>query len=330
MAFPLRGWLATTLIIGLVAGLDAPAEAKDCTSEQRQIADQVLQDLKAAQAATSDGYRALLKRHLPFGEHISGHAVEGGPTNESLLVQGGYLLKHDADLRTALWVAYELTGDDIAGADGKDRVNCFRPDARLKKDDAVTTTDYDEPLFDQGHMANDAAMKDELNEQLNTYVMSNMSPQYCRFNRGIWLSLEHFGRAKAEEGAVHITSGAVFDFNNRDARDRDRSAARMGSRNQKARVAIPSSYYKVFLQKDGDTWRSLSVLLRHNNEAHGKSWNEVRPYIAAHIVPLAGIEAIAEVTLHPDLDRSKLKESLDGSEWGFATTYKGNLEGSCS
>jgi DNA/RNA endonuclease G (NUC1) len=109
---------------------------------------------------------------------------------------------------------------------------------------------YDEPIFDQGHMANDADMKDDLTEQIKTYIMSNMSAQYCRFNRGVWLSLEDLGRAWAKEyGGIYFTSGAIFDFNARDARDKDNVTARMGSRNQKARVAIPSDYYKkVFLR----------------------------------------------------------------------------------
>ncbi|MEI8647103.1 hypothetical protein P4S73_02815 [Paraglaciecola sp. Hal342] len=34
-------------------------------------------------------------------------------------------------------------------------------------------------------MANDADLKDELIEQINSYVMTNMTPQHCR---GFWLS----------------------------------------------------------------------------------------------------------------------------------------------
>ena len=42
--------------------------------------------------------------------------------NERILVQGGYVLKHDDDLRTALWVEYRLTAQNMIDADGKDRV----------------------------------------------------------------------------------------------------------------------------------------------------------------------------------------------------------------
>lgn len=119
---------------------------------------------------------------------------------------------HDEDLRTSLWSSYALTKTDMDNTTGKPRVNCFRSDPRLKKAKSAAKSDYDEAIYDQGHMTNDADLKDDLLEQLNTYVLSNMSPQHCRFNRGIWLSLEHLTRAWAREyETVFITSVAIFD-----------------------------------------------------------------------------------------------------------------------
>ena len=45
----------------------------------------------------------------------------------------------------------------------------------------------------------------------------------------------------------------------------------MGSQNQKARVAIPSDYYKIFLRKVGDTWYSISFILEHINAKMGRN-----------------------------------------------------------
>ena len=66
--------------------------------------------------------------------------------------------------------------------------------------------------------------------------MSNMSPQHCRFNRGIWLSLEHLTRIWANNdqyGAILVTSGAVFDRDDVTGRDTDDVALRMLSNNGK-------------------------------------------------------------------------------------------------
>ena len=40
-------------------------------------------------------------------------------------MQAGYVTLHDGDLRTALWTAHELTGEDVRGGACKVRVECF-------------------------------------------------------------------------------------------------------------------------------------------------------------------------------------------------------------
>ena len=308
----------------------ATSEARNCTKSERDAADA---KLKATQG-DKDLSEKLIRYHMPYGVHNGTHAVQGGPDNEDVLVQGGYVLRHDKDLRTGLWVSYKLTDKDIANAydaDGKkkDRVNCFRQDPRMGESETAIKSDYDEPIFDQGHLANDADIKDDLTEQINTYVLSNMSPQYCRFNRGIWLSLEELGREWVEKyKTVYITSGAIFDFNKRDARERDESAGRMGSRNQKARVAIPSAYYKIFLRQNGKQWHSIAFLLEHSNAKNGVSWDEVRPVAEASIVRLEDIEKVAETTFHPNLDRDKVVQHSVGSGWGLSKGGS-NSEKSC-
>ena len=258
----------------------------------------------------------------------STQVVQGGPDNEDLLAQEGYVLLHDKDLRTTLWVAYRLTKADLDGAAGQARVNCFRRDPRFTTDESGTPADYDEPLFDQGHMTNDADLKDDVTEQVNTYIMSNMSPQYCRFNRGVWLSLESLGRKLAVQNeTIFVVSGAIFDYNNRDERDRDRSVARMGSRNQKARVGIPSDYYKIFLRQEGDDWHSIAFLLENNNEAHGTQWEAVRPYVEASMVTIEEIERRSETSFFPDLPRADLTQN-ELAMWDLSDA-DGNAEGTC-
>lgn len=80
-------------------------------------------------------------------------------------VQEGFALLHDKDLRTGLWVSYRLSSTDIDGASGRDRVNCFRKDPRLTSAETAILSDYDEPIYDRGHLANDADLKDSLIEQ---------------------------------------------------------------------------------------------------------------------------------------------------------------------
>jgi endonuclease G len=165
-------------------------------------------------------------------------------------------------------------------------------------------------------------MKDDLIEQINTYVMSNMSPQHCRFNRGIWLSLEHLTRIWANEGAydnILVTSGAIFDRDANGVRDLDSDALMMESRSHKKRVAVPTHYFKIILRQDESGWKSISFLLDHDNDEDGTSWNEVKPDVMTTIQSISDIEVISGLRIHPALDRSELVESIDGQGWNFST-----------
>lgn len=152
--------------------------------------------------------------------------------------------------------------------------------------------------------------------------MSNMSPQHCRFNRGIWLSLEHLTRIWANNdqyGAILVTSGAVFDRDDVTGRDTDDVALRMLSNNGKERVAVPSHYYKVILRQDEAGWKSIAFLLPHTNKDHGTSWVDVKPDVIDTIVSISEVEELASLRLHPALNRGELTETILGSDWDFDT-----------
>ncbi len=173
-SIPAIGFAVLILVLGTGT---ADAASRNCSKAEKQAADAQLLSI----ATDMDLQQQLRLRHAPFGLPLSRPAS----LHEQVLYQGGYIMAHDSDLMTSLWVSYSLSDQDIDQASGKDRVNCFRSDPRLKNGEGASTVDYREPVYDQGHMANDADLKDNLLQQINSYVMSNMSPQHCRFNRGI-------------------------------------------------------------------------------------------------------------------------------------------------
>jgi len=226
-------------------------------------------------------------------------------------------------------VAAERQCTDDEEAEGQQRVKRFRRDPRIPSNGGADPADYEEPRFDQGHMANDADLKDQLIDQLNTYLMSNMSPQECRFNRGIWLSLESLTRVWASKyGTIYVTSGAVFDRNNDSVRDDDADAVRMKSNSGKKRVAVPSQYYKVILRKDQTGFHSIAFLLDHTKKAHGVKWVDVRPDVEAAITTIEEIEDKSDLKLFSDIDRNEIVQSSDGDGWAMDKNAS-KLESGC-
>ncbi len=102
----------------------------------------------------------------------------------------------------------------------------------------------------------------------------------------------------------------------------------MESNSGKSRVSVPNAYYKNFLRKDDNSWKSITLLLDHNNDTNGSNWEDVSPTVMRSITTLEDVEASAWVTHHPDVLRVNISQSLDGANWDFTEAGR-NFESSC-
>jgi len=282
------------VFIGLTIGWSIPAAAADCTRAERDRADRQLwlnrrdRDLSIAQ-------------HLPWGMPTA--SVDA--TRERALVQRDYVIWYDGDLRVPLWTAERIDAGRLGRADRED---CFRRDPRLNADLASTPSDYDEWIFDQGHVTASANQTMSNLANHNSFIMSNMTPQFCQFNRGVWQILEGIVRLWADERrTLYVLSGSIFDRNNDGVRDADEAALRMrtGLRrpprpaaSDRRRVAIPSHFYKVIAFEDADgRVQTLSLLFPHDQtDLDGEAALE---YLRSRVTQLETIERLAGIDLFP-------------------------------
>ena len=298
MAIRFRAFAALLLALAGIAGW-SPAAAADCTAAERAAADRQLW-LSAADQ------RAAIATHLPWGV-----PRETAPAaNQRLLVQRDFVIGHDGDLRVPLWTAERVESARLRPITRED---CFRADPRLPAHQASTPADYDEPIYDQGHMAPFANQTTSEIAGHNSFIMSNMAPQTCQLNRGIWQILEGITRLWASEhGTVYVLSGSVFDRDGNGARDDDSAARRMRSRNGSERVAVPSHFYKVIaLRRPDGRVSTLSIMLPHN-EANPDGPAALR-YLGEHVTTVAEIERVAALDLFPQGTRLDEATSL----WRF-------------
>ena len=262
-----------------------PAVAANCSASERHEADRWLW-LNQRDKAES------LAQNLPWGV-----PAPSDPASQRELVQRDYVIGYDTDLKVPLWTAERVTGSEL-GKVG--RSDCFRKDVRLKSADASTPSDYSEPIFDQGHVTPSADMTMSKLAVHNSFIMSNMTPQYCQFNRGVWQILEEIVRRWAVQfGTIYVISGSIFDRDGNGVRDPDDSALRMTSKNGKSRVAIPSSFYKIVAVEDDDgTLETLSILLA--NDQTDLDRTEAVAYLGQHVTTLSHIEQLSGLDLFPN------------------------------
>ncbi len=278
-------WFGLIICTLVIAPLPRQARAADCTAAQRTAADRQLW------LNTKDKNRSI-SRHLPWG-------LPRGPAeaaNESLLVQRDYVINYDADLKVPVWVAYRL---DFARLGKSKRIDCFRQDPRIATSAAAKLNDYKERIFDQGHLANNADMTGSRNSVINSFILSNMAPQYCQFNEGVWQMLENIVRLWAKDkGAIYVVTGSIFDRDGDAKRDADRDAKLMKAGNGKERVAIPTAFFKVIvLPRDDNILETVTLILP--NDQTDLDREAAVNYIREHVSKIANVEAVTGLKLLP-------------------------------
>lgn len=268
------------------------AFAENCTAGQREAADRQLW------LNTRDRNLAT-EMVFPWGAPAA-----AADSSQRRLVQRDYVIEYDDDLQGPVWSANVLGLKRLSGG----RIDCFRQDPRIPGAVASRPSDYNEAIFDQGHMVPNADMTFGDIPIMNTFIMSNMTPQFCQFNRGVWQILETLVRFWAEEGTpVYVLNGAVFDRDGDGVRDADAESIRMRSRNGRTNVSVPSAYFKVLAREGQDgTLQTLTVLLPHNQvDVDGQAAID---YLRGHVTTLATVERLTGSDIFPELSASPIED----------------------
>ena len=292
----LRAVVALTLSLALVACRGASAQSCDCdVSASRERSADALLDLDA------DERQDAIDTHLPWGTPTA----PAGAANEGLLHNRHYVINYDADLMVPTWVAYRLRNSDLTA--NRERTECFRPDPRLPIGEGAICDDYEEPVFDRGHMVPNADMKRSLSAMLNTYMFTNMAPQHDRFNRVIWARLEGYVRDWARaKGEVYVITGAVFDQDGDGSRDTDSAAAHIENTAQGTdRVAVPTHFYKILLHERPNTFIETMTFLLPHDDVSISGRQRAETFLRQHFSTIDEIEAVTGIDFLAELDDPK-------------------------
>jgi DNA/RNA endonuclease G (NUC1) len=250
--------------------------------------------------------RAVLLSPSEVTEAEERHLKWGKPACNRYLYHREFVLCYDTERRVALWVMYELTKADVKKLA---RRNAFRTDPRLLPDESANCKDYVNTsktiTFDRGHTVPNADMNRSKVAQANTYFLSNMTPQYSRFNQGVWANLE--GKVRTWVGAfgsIYVISGSAFDAD--DDRRPDASEDANWKKPTK-RIAIPSHYYKILVRErsNGDL-ETLAVLLPHVR----KGLDDFDKFIEDHLVSIREIRSRTGIQFFPSLVGAR-REALE-------------------
>ena len=192
-----------------------------------------------------------------------------------LMVKNAYTLSYNKNKGIANWVSWHLS---TAWKGETDRQNDFRPDQSLPQNwYEVTPRDYASTGFDRGHLCPSDDRDGSLEDNQETFFMTNMTPQAPDNNRGIWKTLEGYGRTLIQQGnELYIIAGTIGEGGT----GTNGFAKRIGKNDN---ITVPASLWKIIVvlpigQNDvlriNENTRVIAVNIPNDNGVGGESWKK--------------------------------------------------------
>ncbi|MEA3404379.1 MAG: DNA/RNA non-specific endonuclease, partial [Pseudomonadota bacterium] len=150
-----------------------------------------------------------------------------------ILRSDGFMLEYSEKRQNPLWVTYQVT--EKKQSSGK-RPSGFKQDWRSFA--SVSHQDYTGSGYDRGHMAPNYVIASRYGRsaQLDTFVMTNITPQKPNLNQKSWQRLEEVIANDFSEwhGDFWVVTGPIFGENPKTLKNSD--------------VQIPKAFYKILIK----------------------------------------------------------------------------------
>lgn len=224
------------------------------------------------------------------------------PLTWSRILRNGGFITGYSDLRgNPLWVCYQLRPVPNNAPYYK-RPSQFSTDWRNLTH--ITHDTYNYSGYDRGHMAPNYAISRLYGRlaQLDTFLMTNITPQTPHLNRKLWERLEEveIDDFTKEFGTIWVYTGPVFDH----------KIERLKS---SLRVEVPDAFYKIYLTpqtKEGPFPKMLAFIMPQQVQG-----NEP---LNRFVVSVNEVERKTGFDFFPDMEdilEEKLESSIDPSAW---------------
>lgn len=133
----------------------------------------------------------------------------GHPCQSDMVLEyTGFTLGYSVFYRQALWASYILAGENlrhpVTGRTGQ-----FVSDPQVPQ--AVKPSDYRNSGYDRGHLVPAADVAYSVTAMRESFLMTNISPQFPECNRRVWLDVEKLVRKWAlKEEFLYVVTGPYF------------------------------------------------------------------------------------------------------------------------
>lgn len=218
-----------------------------------------------------------------------------GPA-DTIIERKGYALGFYLQHKQAGWVSYKLTRWEVTTRIAK-RNDRFKADPEAAGGSAKPS-DYTKSGYDRGHLAPAADMLFSHQTMIDSFYMSNISPQAPMFNRGVWKKLEAQIRAFAvAEDEIYVVTGPVLPTE---------KTITIGE----SEVTVPKYFYKVVYDITPPQKMIAFVLPNEPSKRPLKDF----AVTVDHVEKLTGLDFFSPV---PEPEQSQMEATITIDAWAW-------------
>jgi endonuclease G, mitochondrial len=233
-----------------------------------------------------------------------------GNSENYLIARPQYALSYSKNKGIPNWVSWQLNASWLGDAH---RVGKFAPDQDLPADWVrIKPSDYTGSGFDRGHMSNSEDRSRSPEDNIQTFLMTNIIPQSPDNNQGAWVQLENYSRQLVRSGKeLFIVSGGY-------------GQGGIGKNGLKAtvgqgKVLVPAVTWKVILVLDKPNsgvagvdrnTRTIAVIMPNKQGIKSDPWQQYSTSVQA-VEKLTGYKFFTTV---PEPIGTVIKAKVDSPE----------------
>lgn len=201
-----------------------------------------------------------------------------------------FTLEYSEADEQARWVAYMICQSRLDGPYKRQSTpGCrFHEDNKVRSQSA-TDNDYRNSGYSRGHLAPAADMKWDSLALVESFLLSNASPQNFEFNSGVWNRLEMLVRQWAKTyDTIYVVTGPLLS---------DNGKGHIGM----SQVTIPTAFFKAVYIPSAK--KAIGFLVPHEQS---------KAPLRSFVMSIDALEAAIDIDLFPGIaDETELEASAD-------------------
>ena len=230
-----------------------------------------------------------------------------------------YCAEYDCAQRATRWVAFRWDFDNTVDK-GVGRTDKWAEDEQIPDSFRVHLTDHTNDGYDRGHMlaSEDRQNSVEANEQ--TFLMTNMHPQYNQFNASpyVWGNMEKWARTlyanwrtskpNVTQDTIYVVKGGTIDNDGQILEETVKG------------LVVPRYFFMAFLYKNNQAsqggYKAMALWVEHTDGKNRDAGSSLAKYMISidELERRTGIDFFCNL---PDQLEEVVEHNAVPAAWGF-------------